>query len=265
MLSDKELKRTETLTGASVVEEPVHVLHIAVCDDEECQLEELRQLFTQVKLPVELSVDYYAEAETLLGELQQCRENGSVMPDIIFCDVKMPGMDGIAFGRKIRMIRQNIYLILFTAYPEYAILGYETRAFRYLLKPITAVDMEQVICSILQEMGQTKKLLVRTGEKEYIQPLLNITYISSEDKYTVLYTKDEYYIDYMSLNDYERLLELYGFCRIHRKHLVNLAHHQCMSKGKVTLLDGTELPISRRKEAVYRKRLLQILGEKIVL
>lgn len=265
MLADKNHKGNQTVSGASVVEEPLQELRVMVCDDEERQLEELGQIFTAVKLPVQLSVDYFAAAETLLRKLQQCRESGSDIPDIIFCDVKMPEMDGIALGRKMREIFPNIYLVLFTAYPEYAIEGYETRAFRYLLKPVTAADIEQVVCHILQEKGRSKKLMVRSGDKEYIESLSNIVYLSSEDKYTVLYSEDNHYVDYMSLNEYERMLEPYGFCRIHRKYLVNLAYHHSMSKGKVTLLDGTELPISRRKEAVCRARLLQMLGEKIVL
>lgn len=263
--SDKELNRNRITSGASVIEEPVRVLRIAVCDDEVPQLEKLRQIFGEVKLPIQLQAEYFVSAEMLLEKMQKCHENDKDMPDVIFCDIKMPEMDGITFGKKIREFSRNIYLVLFTAYPEYAIKGYEARAFRYLLKPVKTLDIEQVLCNILQEIGKYKKLFVRTGETEYVRPLADIVYISSENKYTVLYTKDEHYVDFMSLNDYEKMLEAYGFCRIHRKHLVNLVWHQSMSKGKVTLLDGTELTISRRKEAVYRERLLQMLGEKLKL
>lgn len=263
--SDKELNRNQATTGASVIEEPVHVLRIAVCDDEAPQLEKFRQIFDEVKISIQLQVECFVSAEALLEELQKCRENDNDFPDIIFCDIKMPKMDGITFGKKIREFSGDIYLVLFTAYPEYAIKGYETRAFRYLLKPVMTSDIEQVLCNILQEMGKCKKLLVRMGEAEYVRPLADIVYISSENKYTVLYTKDGHYVDFMSLNDYEKMLDVYGFCRIHRKHLVNLAWHQSMSKGEVTLMNGTKLPISRRKEAVYRERLLQMLGERLEL
>lgn len=263
--SDKELNSNRTITGTSVIEEPVRVLHIAVCDDEVPQLEKLRQIFGEVKISLQLQVEYFVSAEMLLEKMQECHESGRDMPDIVFCDIRMPEMNGITFGKRIRELSRNIYLVLFTAYPEYAIKGYETRAFRYLLKPVMTLDIEQVLCNILQEMGKCKKLLVRTGEMEYVRSLADIVYISSENKYTILYTKDEYYVDFMSLNNYEKMLDAYGFCRIHRKHLVNLVWHQSMSNGAVTLLDGTKLLISRRKEAVYRKRLLQMLGEKLKL
>lgn len=264
MLSDKNHKRNQTVTGASVVEEPVTVMHIAVCDDEELCIEELKQIFEKVKIAVTLRVEYYTTAEALLAELSARHKNKEALLDVIFCDVRMPGTDGITFGKKIRELSRNIFLILFTAFPEYAIQGYEAHAFRYLLKPVAVPDIERVLCAILQEKSKCKKLFVRTAEGEYVRELSEFTYLSSEDKYTILYTKEAHYVDRMSLNDYEQLLEPYGFCRIHRKYLVNLAQHKNMTRGKVFLLDGTELPISRRKETVYRDRLVQMLGEELL-
>lgn len=209
-------------------------------------------------------VEYYTTAETLLEKLNICRSEGKSVPDIIFSDIQMPGMNGITFGKKIRDVAPDVFLVLFTSCPEYAIQGYETRAFRYMLKPITLPDIEQVLSTILQEMSKCKKLPVRTAEGERVRALSEITYLSAEDKYTILYTPNEHYVDRMSLNDYEQLLEPYGFCRIHRKYLVNLAQHKSMRKGKVSLLDGTELPISRRRESVYHERLVQMLGEELL-
>lgn len=94
--------------------------------------------------------------------------------------------------------------------------------------------------------------------------LSEIIYLSSEDKYSILYTQDNHYIDRTSLNDYETLLGVYGFCRIHRKHIVNLSYHKSMGKGKIVLTDDTVLPVSRRREAAYRAALLQHLEEELL-
>lgn len=266
MHSDKQSVGNRAESAKTVIiEEQLPILHIAVCDDEKEQLERLKQTFDTVAMPLSLQVEYFTSAENLLEELQIRKESEEELPEVIFCDVKMPKMDGIEFGKKLREISSALYLVLFTAYPEYAIHGYETRAFRYLLKPVTDSDITQVLHKILQEKGKCKKLLVRTAEKESVIVLSDITYLSAEDKYTILYTKGEHFVDRMSLSDYEKMLAPYGFFRIHRKYLVNLTQHKNMGKGKVTLLDGTTLPISRRRERDYREKLLQMLEEDLML
>lgn len=259
MLPNQNINRIPT-----IMEESCKILRVAVCDDEPEQLERIKQIMDEVKLPVLVQAEYFATAQLLLEELRMRQEKCRVLPDVIFCDIKMPGMDGITFGKKVRDISPAIYLVLFTAYAEYAIQGYETRAFRFLLKPFTAMDVTRVLGTILVEKGRRKKLLIRTSEKECLLELSDITYLSSEDKYTILYTKDGYYVDRTSLKDYEAMLEAYGFCRIHRKYLVNLSEHRGIGRGKVTLQDGTELPISRRRENVYHAKLLQLLGEELL-
>lgn len=265
MLLENKTDRNQSKAVSSMVfEEPVNLLKIAVCDDDKEQLQIHRQVFDAITIPVPLYVEYFTSAQKLTDKLITLQKQGETLPDIIFSDIEMPDMDGIAFGKRLREISNNIYLLLCTAYPEYAIRGYETRAYRYLLKPLSVADVEQALSNILREMGSRKKLLVHAVESESVIALSDIMYLSAEDKYTVLYTKDEHYFERTSLNDYEQLMEQYGFCRVHRKYIVNLTQHQNMEKGKLTLLDGTKLPISRRREAAYRDKLLQILGEELL-
>lgn len=265
MFSEKKIDRGRSrAVSAKVLEEPVNLLRIAVCDDDIEQLQVYRQTFDTLRIPVPFQMEYFTSAQKLTDRLAALQKQGEALPDIIFSDIEMPGMDGIAFGKRLRDISSNIYLLLCTAYAEYAIRGYETRAYRYLLKPLSAAAVEQVLRGILLEMGSRKKLLVHAVGSERAVALSDIMYLSAEDKYTVLYTKDGHYIERTSLNEYEQLMDQYGFCRIHRKYLVNLAQHQNMGKGKLILVDGTKLPISRRREAAYREKLLQMLGEKLL-
>lgn len=65
-------------------------------------------------------------------------------------------MDGISLGKEIRKLSPDIYLILLTAYAEYAIQGYGTGAFRYLLKPVSSGDIMQILRTIIRERGRQK-------------------------------------------------------------------------------------------------------------
>ena len=239
-------------------------LQIVICDDEEEHNQNICRLLSALDLNVPLQLQSYVDAVTLLEDLKNRKFCGQFLPDIIFCDIKMPEMDGISLGKEIRKLSPDIYLILLTAYAEYAIQGYETGAFRYLLKPVSSEEISQILCAVIQKRNRQKKLIVRNSEQESILPLSEIIYLSSEDKYSILYTRDTHYVDRTSLNDYEMMLRAYGFCRIHRKYIVNISYHKGMGKGKVVLTNGTVLPVSRRKEAAYRAALLHHLEEELL-
>ena len=239
-------------------------LQIVICDDEEEHNRNICRLLTSLDLNVPLQLQSYTDAVTLLEDLKNRKLCGQSLPDIIFCDIKMPDMDGISLGKEIRKLSPDIYLILLTAYAEYAIQGYETGAFRYLLKPISSEDIIQILCAVIQKRNRQKKLIVRNSEQESVLLLSEIIYLSSEDKYSILYTRDTHYVDRNSLNDYELMLSAYGFCRIHRKYIVNISYHKGMGKGKVVLSNGAVLPVSRRREAAYRAALLHHLEEELL-
>lgn len=264
MFSKEELEKRET--GPVILEktEENFALQIALCDDEEKTLFMLQELLLSLDLPVDLEIQTYNSAMKFLKELQERAAEGRKQPDVIFCDIKMPEMDGISLGKEIRNISSDSYLILLTAYAEYAVEGYETRAFRYLLKPVSQDSIKEVLCAILEEQRRKKKLFAKDGEKEYLVTISDITHLSSEDKYTILYTAAGHYMDRTSLNEYETLLLPYGFFRIHRKYIVNLSCHKSLKKGSVFLKDGTELPVSRRKEGAYKAALIKYLERELL-
>lgn len=232
-------------------------LNVMICDDEEAHIELLRQLLEQLQNEISLRITADNVPDNLLQQLEERVKCGEALPDVIFLDIRMPEVDGISFGKALHNLAPDVYVVFTTAYKEYAIEGYEAQAFRYLLKPLTKEMIEKVLKEIQNDMGKKKKLLVTSAKGERMLALHKILYLSAEDKYTVLYTTDGYYVDRTSLNDYESLLSPYGFYRIHRKYIVNIYHHKSMEKGHVTLSQGTRLPISRRREKAYYTELFK--------
>ena len=104
--------------------------------------------------------------------------------------------------------------------------------------------------------GIHRMLLSLPGMEEPVR-LDDIVYISAEDKYTMIYTRVGRITDRTSLAELEEMLREYGFFRIHRKYIVNMRYHREISKGRLILSGGEELPISRRRESVYREILMK--------
>lgn len=236
------------------------VLKIAICEDEKEHMEQLKEILCKVKGSKNIQVETFLSSNVFLNTLKE-RES---LPDIVFMDIEMPEIDGITIGKKLQSISSDSYLIFVTAHPEYAVKGYEARAFRYLLKPFSEEIISKTLFEVSQELSKKKKMILQSDGKEHMIELKDIIYICAEDKYTILYTKQQYYIERISLNSYEKILAPYGFYRVHRKYIVNFSHHRGIENGKVYLTNNVCIPISRRREKEYHKELLQHLEKELI-
>lgn len=236
---------------------------IAICDDDMAQIELLSSMFARISGSV--FINRFTSAEALWNYLNMAKKDGCYpLPDIILLDIKMPKMNGITFGRQLHDAFPDIFLVLISAYQEYAIQGYETNAFRFLLKPISQEDISNLLGAVSVERGKRKTMILSGLHNEALLPLSEILYISAEDKYTIIYTTGERFIERYSLNDFEKLLSAYGFFRTHRKYLVNIVHHKAIESNSLVLDTGQRLPISSRRISLYRTFIFDYLKEELI-
>lgn len=217
----------------------------------------IEQLTSETQWLLELEV--FETAEFLLETLNQRLLKKEDIPGLIFLDIELDGMDGIALGKEIFHLAPDICLVFLTAFEEYAIYGYEAQAYRYLLKPVDMEEVRQILSDIFAKKDNNQLILVKGIEREYLLPLQDIKYMSAEDKYVIIYTAAGSYLSRDSLRYYEESLSNMGFFRIHRKHIVNVRHHKTIHNGKVILSGQISLPISRRREAAYHDYFLAML------
>lgn len=235
---------------------------VYICDDNPEQVNMLRQ--TLEEMSPQIVIQTFLSSTDLLLRLEELQNQGAAMPELLILDIEMPEENGIRLGKKIRELAPELCLVFATAYAEYAVQGYEARAFRYLLKPVTKEDLQKLFSEMKAEADKMKKILVKTRQGERQLLLREILYISAEDKYSVVYTRDGHYISDISLADYEvRLAEL-GFFRIHRKYLLNLHFQKGMERGKILLTNGKQLPISKRRLKAYQDYLFQCMKENLL-
>ncbi len=234
---------------------------IFICEDIPEHSRCLQVLIEEINEEAQWStqVHTFESGEGLLSELYKRIERKDACPEVVFADIRLPGMDGIALGKRLKEAAPEVILVLLTAYEEYAIRGYETGAYRYLLKPPTQEDVTNILAKIAEQKSEKKMLVVQSGESEVLIPVRNIRYISAEDKYVVLYTTEGDYLDRRSLQYFEACLEDMCFYRIHRKYLVNMRFHKALDDAHVMLTTGEKLSVSRRNIASYRKCFLKHL------
>ena len=86
-----------------------------------------------------------------------------MIPDIIFSDIRMPGMDGLQLAAAVRKAAPETRIIFVTAYSEYALEAWKSHVHGYVMKPVTAEDIRDAIQHLQPASApvRTDKLRIR--------------------------------------------------------------------------------------------------------
>ena len=220
-------------------------MFVAICDDEDDQLNSLEKLMQGYVAPHSLQISRFNSGEALLEEY----ESGARY-DILFLDVKMGGLSGIETARRLRQNGSKVLIIFLTNVMDFALEGYEVNAFRYLTKPLTEEKFRGTFEKALREASilSEKYYIINSVENEIFRlDMDDIFYFESFRRRVIVHLKGKS-IEYIAnISSVEGKLAPFGFFRIHKSYLVSQKHIEHISRSAVTLSDGTELPLSRQR------------------
>ena len=206
-------------------------MRIAYCEDEPAQrsrMELLLHTFAERKrLP--LTVEAFSDSAAFLFHYPD-----SYPFDLIFLDIDLGGMDGMALARKIRETDSEVPILFLTNHREYVFEGYEVQAFRYLLKPVTEDTLFPLLDELQTMRGQEKPhLLLSLGGETQKLFLSDLLFVESDNHYLTLHTAAGTETFKKNLSEFREELSAawqdYGgtgkcFAAAHRSYLVKLAH-----------------------------------------
>jgi DNA-binding LytR/AlgR family response regulator len=185
--------------------------------------------------------------------------------DLMFLDINMPEITGLDF---LKTIPNPPYVIITTAFREYAIEGYDLDIVDFLLKPIS---FERFLKAINRYINRTKSSRNDNGnqsnsnhEKKHIHIqdgktiikllLDDILYLEGYGEYVKVITQNKSHLVRNSLTEFENKLSDSNFLRIHKSYIVNLQKISGFSSLHV-ILKNVQLPIGR----IYRDNVMSIL------
>jgi len=205
-------------------------LRILIVDDNPGARALLRRCAREVE-----GVEVVGEAATGEEALLRVRET---RPDVLFLDVDMPDVDGLAVARRLVEEYNDLYLVFVTAYPEHALEAFEVYAYDYIVKPIDEsrvkrtlgrlrehlqpANAEFALGELVAAFRRSNQLLVRNGRELVFIDLDSIIFLAREGRKTVIYTKDGRYETGESLSEIEQRLNPHIFFRSHKSFIVNL-------------------------------------------
>ncbi len=185
--------------------------------------------------------------------------------DLIFLDIQMPGLTGLDF---IRTLKKKPMIILTTAYPQYALEGFELDVVDYLLKPIRLQRFVQAVTKAKDlydlkhkaEKAETtvseQDIFIR-ADRKYIRIFFKeIKYIKGMKDYVMIFTGKEKYMTAMNIKTTNEQLPDNQFVRVNKSYIVNKDYIDSIGTDFINIA-GEEIPLGRTYRESFIKRFVK--------
>jgi DNA-binding LytR/AlgR family response regulator len=182
---------------------------------------------------------------------------------LLFLDIQMPKLSGLDF---LRSAKPSIPVILTTAYPQYALDGFELNVLDYLVKPISfdrfykaalrAKEYYEVRESNRADrQAENEYFFIKADNKLVKIFLRDVLFAEALQNYVVIQTIDKKYVTYLTFKTVEEYLTGSGFIKTHKSFIVAADRIETI-EGNNIRIGHHDIPISRNlKEEVLEKLL----------
>lgn len=219
-------------------------MNIAICDDENSLIEQLRSIMKRWRQlrGCSCEIHSFASGEELLFETA-----GSFPFDLILLDIELGNghLSGMDLARKIREADMRVDIAFLTNYSGYVFEGYEVSALRYLMKPVTEETLFPLLDLVRANKARVSRYLVleMDGERRRVEED-NIFYLEARNHTVLLETKNGPLEVKAAISNLARQLSG-DFIPTHRSFLVNLRYVERVGRKDCLLENGRSIPVSR--------------------
>ncbi|MCG2617824.1 LytTR family DNA-binding domain-containing protein [Terrimonas sp. NA20] len=183
---------------------------------------------------------------------------------LLFLDIQMPKLSGLDF---LRSVQPSIPVILTTAYPQFALDGFELNVLDYLVKPISfdrfyksalrAKEYYEVRESNRTDRSQGNDHFFIKADNKLVKIFLrDVLFVEALQNYVVIQTPEKKFITYLTFRSVEEYLTGAGFIKTHKSFIV--------AAGRIDTIEGNnirigsyDIPISRNLKEEVMEQLLK--------
>lgn len=181
--------------------------------------------------------------------------------DLMFLDIQMPRIRGIEF---LKSLSTRPLTIITSAYPSYALEGFELNVLDYLLKPITPERFLQAANrakdALQQKQGAAPDhLFIKTGSGFEKIAYDHILFIEGAQNYITIHTTNGKYLTLSTIKSAENQLPAGQFLRVHKSYIV--------AAGKIQAFSGQEITCGPHKVPVsknHRQEVMKLIEQRLI-
>jgi len=220
-------------------------INCIIIDDEPLARKGLKEYIDDVAF-LHLSGEY----DSPLGFVEKSHND----VQLLFLDIQMPKITGLDF---LKTLQHPPLVIITTAYPQYALDGFELDVLDYLVKPISfnrflkavnkAKDFyERNTGSTSTDNNTTTNdyIFIKADNKLIKLFYSDILFVEALQNYVTIYTKEKKYISYLTFKGVEENLPVESFIKVHKSYIVQL--------NKIEGIDGNEIIIGQHRIPISR-------------
>lgn len=209
----------------------------------------------------------YLELAVTAGSIKeyQALSEGQTI-DLLFLDIHLPETDGLSY---LKTTHPEQMIIITTAYPQYALEGYDLNVLDYLVKPISQ-DRFRKSAEKAHELLKLKRgnhdhdnmhFLAKVGNRTEKIYLNKVLFIESLSNYVKVYLEDGIRISYNSLYKIEEECINTPLVRVHRSYMVNKEKIDACTHNKI-YIQKHQVPVSDSFKPALKNLMAPQLGEK---
>jgi two-component system, LytTR family, response regulator len=209
-------------------------------------------------------VDYLHLSATCENPVELMKILDQQQVDLIFLDIQMPKMNGLDF---LKITKNPPMVVITTAFPTYALEGFQLNVLDYLLKPITFDRFIKSASKAKEYYQLTTKssdhCFIKCGSKYEKILFDDILYVEGMQNYINIHTRKGKYVTLLYLKNMEENLDSKSFIRVHKSFIVAIDKIEGI-EGNEIFIGPIKIPISRNyREQVIQQVVMNKLWDKI--
>ena len=182
--------------------------------------------------------------------------------DIFILDYMMPGMNGLAFAKKLAEEYKTSKTVIFcTSYAEIVFDAFEVNTFRFLVKPVEQDKLFKALDDFIENNNKEEKLIVKSAGENVVIDLQRVLYFESQGRIVYAHFAEGVPVNfYFKFSDLEKELDSSSFFRVHRSFAVRLDKVKTFNSDDVTMENLERIPMSKKKYNEFREAYLKNLN-----
>jgi len=231
------------------------IINCIVIDDEPLARRGLKEYIADV--------DFLNLAAEFDNPLQATELISNGQAQLLFLDIQMPKITGLDFFRSLQHPPPVIFT---TAYPQYALEGFEVNALDYLVKPVSfdrflraalkAKEYYEVRDKNVADAATSEYFFIKADNKLVRILFDEVLFVEALQNYVTIHTTGKKYMTYLTFKSVEDYLPADKFIKVHKSYIISASRVDSI-EGNEIRIGQHHIPISRNQKDEVMEKLLR--------